>query len=69
MMTVCGYFVAKEHHWVADCPNCEYGQHGVNELPCRRFVLSGCFCLIHTCYISVHTHLFIGLGLKQENTH
>ena len=32
IMTACGDWVEKEHHWTADSPNCESGQYGGNQL-------------------------------------
>ena len=46
MMTVCGYLVMKEHHWVADYVNYKSGQYGGYELPCLRSAL----------FTKVHSH-------------
>ena len=48
MMTVCGYLMAEERHWMADSLNCESGQYGGNEPPCQRFVLSECSCFMYS---------------------
>ena len=39
-MAVCGYLVVKEHHQMADSPNCESGQYTLWVLLLYMYLLS-----------------------------